>query len=150
MKYYLILISFLLFSCTNTTHLIDSALTKEELLQTDIAFSRLSKEQGRNRAFLEYMADDAVMLRTNHEPIKGKKTIKKLFDKEDDSGYTLTWKPLYADIAESGELGYTYGIYELKVDEVVEKGTYTSVWKKNKKGEWKFVLDTGNKGLGKE
>lgn len=27
------------------------------------------------------------------------------------------------------------------------KGTYVSVWKKDNKGEWKFVLDSGNEGL---
>jgi ketosteroid isomerase-like protein len=27
-------------------------------------------------------------------------------------------------------------------------GTYTSIWKKEKNGKWKFVLDTGNEGIG--
>jgi ketosteroid isomerase-like protein len=30
---------------------------------------------------------------------------------------------------------------------VVYQGTYTTFWKKDKKGKWKFVLDTGNDGL---
>jgi ketosteroid isomerase-like protein len=76
----------------------------------------------------------------------------KFFSKP-DSGYTLTWQPLYADIAQSGELGYTFGIYELKSKnqegkEMLENVTYVSIWKKDQSGNWKFVLDTGNEGLG--
>jgi ketosteroid isomerase-like protein len=29
-------------------------------------------------------------------------------------------------------------------------GTYTSIWKKQSDGTWKFVLDTGNEGVGAE
>jgi ketosteroid isomerase-like protein len=28
------------------------------------------------------------------------------------------------------------------------KGTYISVWKKDAAGNWKYVLDSGNKGIG--
>jgi ketosteroid isomerase-like protein len=27
------------------------------------------------------------------------------------------------------------------------QGTYCTIWEKNDKGEWRFVLDTGNQGL---
>jgi ketosteroid isomerase-like protein len=140
---YFLVIVFLI-SCTKP---INTKEIKNELLETDLQFSKLSAEKGRNEAFLQYIDSTAVLLRTNSEPIVGKENVIKLFEKEDDTGYTLTWKPLNAEVSVSGDLGFTYGIYELKVDSLIEKGTYTSIWKKNKKGEWKFVLDTGNKGL---
>ena len=81
-----------------------------------------------------------------------KKLIKQSTFHRPDSGYTLTWKPLYADIAQSGELGYTYGIYEFKAMDpegkpIMGNGTYVSIWKKDQFGNWKLVLDTGNEGL---
>jgi ketosteroid isomerase-like protein len=125
---------------------------KEELMQADIDFSNLSKEKGMNHAFLEYVADNGVMLRPYTYPIVGKETITKNISENDDKNLTLTWAPLYADIAESGELGYTYGIWEMHVKkedgtEDIRKGTYVTIWKKDKSGKWKFTLDTGNQGL---
>jgi len=143
-KFFLIILLFFIISCSKNMNIEQS---KQELMQIDIDFSNLSKEKGRNFAFLNYIDDNAALLRTNSLPIEGKEAVSKLFSVEDDQNYTLTWKPLNADISASGDLGYTYGIYELKIDTVVEKGTYATVWKKNSSGKWKFVLDTGNKGI---
>lgn len=125
---------------------------KEQVKQADIDFSNLSVNAGFHKAFLTYVADDGVLLRPNSYPLEGKKAIAEFYKKSSDSSYILTWKPLYADVSSSGELGYTYGTWELKLksgNEPPSYGTYATVWKKNKKGEWKFVLDTGNDGLGK-
>lgn len=125
---------------------------KQELLNVDIQFSKLSAARGVNEAFLSYLADDCVLLRQNSFPIVGKEISKVKYFSRPDSGYTLTWKPLFADIAESGELGYTYGIYEFKAMDpegkpIIGNGTYVSIWKKDQSGNWKLVLDTGNEGL---
>ena len=125
---------------------------KQELLNVDAQFSKLSEARGVNEAFLSYLSDDGVLLRSNNFPIIGKELIKERFFSRLDSGYTLTWKPLYADIAQSGELGYTYGIYEFRAldpegKSIIGNGTYVSIWKKDQFGSWKLVLDTGNEGL---
>ena len=120
---------------------------KDVLIKTDLAFSYTSKEQGVNAAFIEYIADDGVILRPDKMPFVGKNVISELFT-SDDSGFTLTWKPLFAEIAISGELGYTYGTYEFTVGENIQRGTYLSIWKKDRTGKWKLVLDSGNDGLG--
>ena len=125
---------------------------KDELIQVDIDFSNLSKEKGMNFAFLEYVADDGVLLRPFTYPIVGKENISKEMLSSDDKNLQLTWSPLYGDVAASEEMGYTYGTYEMKIKkddgaEEIRKGTYVSIWKKNKAGKWKFVLDTGNPGL---
>lgn len=82
-------------------------------------------------------------------PITGKQAITNIYEKADTSGIRFSWEPLAGDIAQSGELGYTYGIYTLQVDTTIEKGTYVSIWKKDENGNWKYVLDSGNEGLGK-
>jgi len=125
---------------------------KQELMNVDAQFSKLSEARGVNEAFIFYIAEDGVLLRPNNFPILGKEIIKERFFSRPDSGYALTWKPLYADIAQSGELGYTCGIYEFKAMDpegkpIIGNGTYVSVWKKDQFGNWKLVLDTGNEGL---
>lgn len=124
---------------------------KQELKQVDVEFSNLSKEKGMHDAFLAYIAASGVLLRPYSMPIEGYDAVKKVLD-EDNTDFLLTWSPLYADISVSGELGYTYGTYELtykdeKGNSITRKGTYVSIWKKEIEGKWKFVLDTGNPGL---
>jgi ketosteroid isomerase-like protein len=125
-----------------------------ELMELDIEFARRSVEIGSHEAFLEYIDDSCVLLRPNREPVIGRKMIEDMFSKPDTS-FTLKWAPLFADISDSYDLGYTYGTYTIEMDSpegslVTKEGTYVTIWKKDKDGNWKFVLDTGNQGLGKK
>ncbi len=123
-----------------------------ELMEVDRAFSDLSLEIGAHESFLAYIDDSCVLLRPNRNPIVGRKKIEEMYSKPDTS-FTLTWEPLAADLSASGDMGYTYGIYTVQMDSpegiaVTKEGTYATVWKKDRNGKWKFVLDTGNQGLG--
>jgi len=125
----------------------------DKLIQTDIEFSNRSVQVGNHQAFLEYASPDVVLLKPNSFPIVGKPAMKELYSELSDSGYRLTWKPSYGRVAESGDLGYTFGTYLLEITEgeqkgQISRGTYCTIWEKNAKGEWRFVLDTGNPGLG--
>lgn len=124
-----------------------------KLLEADKAFSKHSQEMGMSHAFLEYLAEDGVLLRPNKMPLIGREKIKESFSRPDTT-FSLSWEPLFADVAASGDLGYTYGIYKVEMygpdgRPITTEGTYVSIWKKNERGEWKFVLDSGNQGLGK-
>ncbi len=118
------------------------------LLKVDNDFSALSASNGMKNAFLEYIDSNGVLLRPNVLPVMGADAIDYLIAIKDDS-YTMTWKPKDATVAASGDLGYTYGTYELhpKNVDTILYGTYVSIWKKQEDGKWKFVLDSGNEGL---
>ncbi len=125
-----------------------------ELMDLDRKFSVESAEKGSNKAFLAYIDDSCVILRANRMPVVGRQKIEELFSKPDTS-FTLTWEPLSAVVSESGDLGYTYGIFKVEMDSpegnlVTKEGTYATIWKKDREGNWKFVLDVGNQGLGKK
>jgi ketosteroid isomerase-like protein len=125
---------------------------KKELIEVDIEFAKHSVAEGSHSAFLNFIDDSCVLLRPKRMPVIGRDKIQEMFSTPDTS-FTLNWKPMYADVAKSGDLGYTYGIYTVEMDSpegnaVTKQGTYVTVWKRNEKGEWKFVLDTGNQGLG--
>ena len=122
------------------------AAWKNEILKTDKEFSKASSTMGMKKAFIEYMDDDGILLRPNHKPIIGANAIEYL-TQINDSTYTLTWEPSSAQVAASGDLGYSYGIYNLQLQDTTLQGTYVSIWKQ-KDGKWKFVLDTGNEGIG--
>ncbi len=122
----------------------------KELFDADKKFSDMSVEKGYPAAFIEFAHPDAVILRPNSMPVKGRNAISALYEKADTAGVRFTWKPLAGDIAASGELGFTYGTYTFKKDSLTERGTYASVWKKDRNGNWKYILDTGNEGLEKK
>ncbi len=122
-------------------------ITPDEIIKADKAFADLSRKAGMKKAFIEYIDNEGILLRPNHPPIVSADAIDFL-SQINDSSYTLTWKPDGAQIASSDDMGFTYGIYNLEIKDTVLKGTYVNIWKKQADGKWKFVLDSGNEGIG--
>ncbi|HRD58733.1 MAG TPA: hypothetical protein PK504_11820 [Ferruginibacter sp.] len=121
---------------------------KMALLQADKNFSAMSVDKGMKTAFIEFIDSNGVLLRANHLPIAGADAIDFLLA-QNDSGYTMNWRPENAFVSASADLGYTYGVYAIHpatIDTVLY-GTYVSIWKKQQNGQWKFVLDSGNEGI---
>jgi len=145
-RVYIFIIAIFLMGCSSGNK---QELLVQELMETDLAFSEMSREEGMNSAFAAYCAENGVLLRPGSMPIVGSSEISALLNRNDDSSFELTWEPLHARVAESGDLGYTYGLYtiRLKTADTVSMGTYVSVWAKEN-GVWKWVLDTGNEGVG--
>jgi len=141
----IILLQFVLFSCAEKKTVTDSRV----LIDADRAFSDYSVKYGYQKAFVEFADDSVVLLKPNRMPIVGKQSLIDSYKGKSDSGLVLTWKPAKAIIAESGDLGYTYGFWMFVAQNDTSKGTYLTVWKKNSSGEWKYIADTGNDGIGK-
>src|SRR5438552_6998091 len=59
-------------------------------------------------------------------------------------GFALQWAPTKADVAASGDVGYTTGTYQMTMNGATEKGKYVSVWKKQSDGQWKVAEDIFN------
>lgn len=121
---------------------------KIKMMDADKAFSKLSEEKGMESAFMEYIDSNGVLLRPNQLPIVGANAIYYL-SMQLDNEYTLVWEPKGVDIAQSGDLGYTYGVYKMQPKSIgsIMYGTYVSIWKKQNDGSWRFVLNSGNEGL---
>ena len=134
----------LLFSCTRTAMQIEEI----DLKDIDKEFSDYSIKHGLNAAFLKYIHKDGVILKENSMPVEGIKNVRELY-KNDDSGVQLSWKAKHASVASSGDLGYTYGTFDLwkKASNTHSYGTYVTIWKRSVLGQWRFVLDSGNQGL---
>ena len=133
------------------SHTIVSAAPKataENLKQLEGEFMKAAAERG-SAGYMAYYADDAVEVPNGFGLIQGKVEIAKTMVFLDDKNNQLTWTPVGADVSASGDLGYTYGTYAFRsVDKTgkptVEHGKYTSIWKLQKDGSWKVVLDMGN------
>jgi ketosteroid isomerase-like protein len=122
--------------------------TADTLRQLEGEFMKAAAEHG-SQGYMSYYADDAVEVPNGAPLIQGKANIAKTMGFLDQKDNHLTWTPTGADISASGDLGYTYGTYEFRSKDkdgkpVVDHGKYTSIWKKQKDGSWKVVLDMGN------
>jgi len=122
--------------------------TADTLRQLEGEFMEAAAERG-SAGYLSYYADDAVEVPNGGPIIQGKVNIAKGMGFLDQKDNRLTWMPVGADISASGDLGYTYGTFEFRSKDkdgkpVVDHGKYTSIWKKQKDGSWKVVLDMGN------
>ncbi len=133
-----------IFSCSQKQ---DETQKEAQLMNVDKSFSDLSKAKGMNIAFLQFMDKECVLLRPQHSPIIGEKAID-FIRQNSDTSFSISWQPQKAIIAKSNELGYTYGVYSLSTKDTSMQGTYVTIWKKQADGNWKFVLDSGNPGLG--
>ena len=124
----------------------DKAALKAELIATERAFAKLVSEKGFKEGFLAYMAPDGFF--------SGALTLsREEFEKKPSPppppGVTLDWEPLFADVADSGELGYTWGYFRIKAPPAEDgkprgqQGVTVTIWKKQADGSWKFVYDGG-------
>ena len=72
---------------------------------------------------------------------------KKTWEKRSPSESVLTWEPNFVAVSRSGDFGYTTGPWEFKQNpkdaEAKAYGQFLSIWKKQKDGAWKVVLDAG-------
>ena len=141
---------FLLSACFKKDEKKSKAEIKAEMIAAEISFSTFSQERGARKAFLEYIDSNGVLLRPNYFPLVSGNAVN-FISKENDTSYTMTWQPKGGNVAASGDLGYTYGVYTIapKNKDTVIYGTYVNIWKKQQNGTWKLLLDSGNEGIDK-
>ena len=123
---------------------VDQEKAKAELVRTEAEFFRHAFEHGFGAGLRAYMADDAFIANTL---ILGREAqvAKMNADTGKVRSNTIRWKPLHADVAESGDLGYTWGVAESgpgKEGPFKPYGIYVTVWKRQADGQWKFVFDS--------
>jgi len=109
-----------------------------------------AKDLDKSVAFLD---EKGAMLAPNAPIASSREAIAKLF-----TGFfalpdlKISWHVERADVARSGELGYTSGTYEMTFTDptgktVSDKGKYVTVWKEQADRSWKVLLDIFNTDL---
>lgn len=134
-----VLLPILLLFLTVNTAISQSTDKVSQLISAENYFSALAKEKGIKKAFLTVSDENTIIFKPG--PVNPKKHFKGVTD----SLGTLSWEPVFARIAKSGDWGFTSGPYTYKASDTsaTSYGDYLSVWKKNSKGVWKLALDLG-------
>jgi ketosteroid isomerase-like protein len=105
----------------------------------------MASEKGLAEAFSFYVADSGI-LNAGDSNFIGKQEVRKRFERTKYRNVRLRWTPEFIDISESCDLAYTWGKYtytyrDSSGKEVVDKGIFHTVWKKQADGSWRFVWD---------
>ncbi len=58
-----------------------------------------------------------------------------------DPNFKINWTNESAEVAKSGDLGYTRGTFEGTQGNQTLSGAYATMWKKDKDGKWKVAVD---------
>jgi hypothetical protein len=123
------------------------AETASRLRVADSLFSDLADRMGTAFAFSSTVAPEGGMFGGPTLAI-GPRAVRELEETE-GSGTSLTWRPVYAVAAESGDLGFTVGEYiatgRSPSGAAVQRfGKYLTVWQRQPDGAWKFVMQGRN------
>ena len=130
-------------SCART---VDVEQEKAALLAAETALQQSVTDLDK---FAAHFVPDGTMSSHGAPMIKGQDAIRQNMGAMlKTPGFKLTWQPTRAEVATSGDLGYTVGTYEMTLSNAagipaIEKGKYVTTWKKVD-GAWKVVDDIGN------
>ncbi len=120
---------------------------KAEIGNTEKAFCAMSVQNGFNQALLAYADTSVVKLSDGELPSLGIAQLRKKIGSQKVNG-VITWKPIRIEVAQSCDLGYSFGNWEFKTagdsGDTTYYGNYFTAWKKQSDGKWKYTLDGGN------
>jgi len=122
-----------------------NAATREEalasLVAAERAFAQASLDSGYKASFLGVLAEDSTVYQPG--PVNGRETVAAA----EEPPIVLSWYPVVADVAASGDLGYTSGPYTVTPKDPAEtrrgSGHYTSIWRRKPGGPWELLVDLG-------
>jgi ketosteroid isomerase-like protein len=125
---------------------IDKEAVKNEILQTEKAFEKMTAEKGIAEAFHFFADEKAVIKRENDTLVVGKNPIRAYYDTEGNKNAKVNWSPDFIEVSDDGTMAYTYGKYlwQLKGekgDTIQYKGVFHTVWKRQSDKSWKYVWD---------
>ncbi|MGB4844354.1 MAG: hypothetical protein WBP16_07805 [Ferruginibacter sp.] len=143
MKAILFIVNVLFFVSCNQSGKIDPEQLKQEVINADKAMSEQVARKGFNNSILTYADSNIVKLEDGRLPVIGKMAFAASYNKDNDIK-TISWSPVDAAVANSGELGYSWGNWKFVAKDTVYYGNYFTLWKKQADGNWKVLLDGGN------
>lgn len=126
---------------------IDLEAERSALMDADAAWAETA---GDVEAFVSFFAEGGRFMPPGQPLEQGEQAIRETASEIMAlPGFQLQWQATAAEVAASGDMGYTVGTYELSVNDAEGNpqktaGKYLTVWKKQSDGQWKVVADCFN------
>lgn len=131
---------------------VDPAAERAALMEADRAFARTFAERG-VEGWVSSFDEKGIQMPGGSAAAWGREEVEELAGRlfTAPNFTSLSWEPVYAQVAAAGDLGYTVGSYEAtgtgeEGEQLTQRGNYVTIWRKQTDGSWKVVFDTGNPG----
>jgi hypothetical protein len=133
------LLALALAACATTPiEIMDEA---RSLAAAESAFAAQSVREDVRAAFLANFAADGVMVND------GWVVARDYFGKRNAPAIVLSWRPVFTEVARSGDLGFSTGPWKItsnaKPHAPPSFGQFVSVWRRDTSGPWKVAVDIG-------
>ena len=113
-------------------------LAEKTLAAADAALNATAARDGLATAYAPVLAEQARLHRQGVTPLVGRAAAVSYLERE--RGAPVTASSTAAGTAASGDLGYTYGLYETRQTPPVS-GAYVRVWARDASGRWWIVAE---------
>jgi ketosteroid isomerase-like protein len=115
----------------------DKAASEKSLLEADRGLNGRIAKDGAARSYADSVVDGTRLHRPGGPPAVGPQAIGAWL--EANAG-GMTARSTAAESSVAGDLGYTYGTYDVKTPRV-ESGAYIRIWTRDASGRWFIVAD---------
>jgi uncharacterized protein (TIGR02246 family) len=143
-KLVLMLIITTVISCKNQDA--DTKKEGEKLMQVSREWSKTAASRDVEKT-LGYWADDAVVISSGQETLKGKQAIRQMVEGSlKNPSFNISWEPQSAEISKSGDMGYLIENTKITVTDstgkpMIQNYKGITIWKKQADGSWKDEVD---------
>ena len=126
---------------------VDVGTERQAILEADRAWAAAAAA-GDVQKLSAFWADDAINFFPDRPVAVGREGIADLVKKNRSvPGFSLSWTPREAVVSESGDIGYSYGTFDLAFEtpageKVTKTGNYVCIWKKQHDGSWKCAVES--------
>lgn len=122
-------------------HGVDVAIARRARLDWDREYLKLNLKHGLVKGFMTYASPNVRLYRNGSLPFIGRTVAANAL--ETTKGQ-VAWTTVGGDVSRSGDLGYTYGTYEITdASKVTERGSYVRIWQTDG-NVWRIVIDVAN------
>ena len=130
---------------TAETPTIDLESERDALMAVDKAWSESIDDTD---VFLSFFADGARFMPFGAPLAQGDAISTTWEGLISMPGFGLVWQATSAQVAASGDIGYTIGTFELTVEQdgtaMITEGKYVTIWHKQADESWKMQVDIFN------
>ncbi len=132
---------------------VDVAAERAALLRTDQAWSQAAASKDVEKT-LWFWTDDATVYPPGQPAVVGKDAIRRYVTEGFGMpGFSIRWETSAFEVSASGDMAYGLGTNVVTINDpqgkvITERGRGVTVWRKDKDGSWRCVIDVWNAGPG--
>jgi ketosteroid isomerase-like protein len=113
---------------------------QEEVRKTELAFARTMADRD-PKAFAAFLADETIFMSGGRATRGASQVVERWKGFFEGPRAPFSWEPEFVEVLDSGTLAMSSG--PVRDPSGKRIGTFNSVWRREKNGRWKIVLDNG-------